>query len=210
VKFTRIDDLYRAEHHFLRSDDDCYFLREYTAGKGYAGSDTNNTISNLKKSPLKRGTPEWPHKERAVKNVADELRAALTSAWARRATFVPIPPSCARSHPEYDDRMTQVLLLAGKPDRLDVRELLVCKTTLPASHKSDRRARPAEILANYEVVESSCVPPPVAIALVDDVLTAGAHFRAAKDLLTKRFAGIRIVGLFYARTIRPPEDDLGT
>jgi hypothetical protein len=91
LKFTRIDQLYLPEHHFLRPDDDCYFLREYTAGKGFAGGQTNSIVTNLKKSPFKRGMPEWRHKEQALGLVADELRAALTSAWARRATFVPIP-----------------------------------------------------------------------------------------------------------------------
>jgi predicted amidophosphoribosyltransferase len=101
--------------------------------------------------------------------------------------------------------MTQVLTLAGQPDRLDVRELLACQASMPASHRSDRRPKPPEIRANYEIVEALCHPPPVAIGLVDDVLTAGAHFRAAKDLLAERFPGIRIVGLFYARTIRPAD-----
>ena len=75
MKFTRIDQLYLPEHHFLRPDDDCYFLREYTAGKGFAGGQTNSIVTNLKKSPLKRGMPEWRHKEQALGLVADELRA---------------------------------------------------------------------------------------------------------------------------------------
>lgn len=207
MKFTRIDELYRDEYFFLRTDDECYFLREYTAGKGYAGGETNSIVHNIKKSPLKKGRPEWAHKERELRRVASEFRAALTPAWARRATFVPIPPSRARSDPEYDDRMTQVLRFAGEPDGFDVREILKCKMTMPASHRSDRRPKPAEIRSNYEIDEELCVPVPRVIGLVDDVLTAGAHFRAAKDLLVERFPGLPIVGLFYARTIRSTDTE---
>ena len=44
---------------------------------------------------------------------------------------------------------------------------------------------------------------PEFIAVVDDVLTTGAHYRAAKSLLSARFPGTRIAGLFIAR--RAPE-----
>lgn len=39
------------------------------------------------------------------------------------------------------------------------------------------------------------------VAVVDDLLTSGAHFRAAKRVLTRRFPGIEVVGLFLARRV---------
>lgn len=47
-------------------------------------------------------------------------------------------------------------------------------------------------------------PEPGMVAVADDLLTSGAHFRAAKRVLTWRFAGIKVVGLFLAR--RVPEE----
>ena len=37
--------------------------------------------------------------------------------------------------------------------------------------------------------------------VVDDVLTAGTHFRAAKSILGARFSDTRIIGLFIARRV---------
>ena len=49
------------------------------------------------------------------------------------------------------------------------------------------------------------VAPPASIAIVDDVLTTGAHFRAASTVLAVRFPTAQIVGLFIAR--RVPDAD---
>ena len=45
------------------------------------------------------------------------------------------------------------------------------------------------------------LPEPGVAAVVDELLTSGAHFRAAKRVLTWRFAGIEVVGLFLARRV---------
>ena len=50
------------------------------------------------------------------------------------------------------------------------------------------------------------MPPMNLIAIVDDVLTTGAHFQAAKTLLSERFPSTRIVGLFIARRVPKTSD----
>lgn len=110
--FTAIDDLLRPLYPHLTAADQCYFLREYTAGRGYAGSETNHLILNLKKPPDRRGKPEWRYKERAIEQVAREFRASVNLSALRRVTLVPMPPSKAKSDPLYDDRMLQVLRAA--------------------------------------------------------------------------------------------------
>jgi hypothetical protein len=42
-------------------------------------------------------------------------------------------------------------------------------------------------------------PTPKQIILVDDVLTSGGHYVAARMALEKRFPGVRIFGVFLAR-----------
>jgi hypothetical protein len=44
----------RTDHYHLTADDECCFLYEYTSGKNYSFSETNNLISNLKKKPPRR------------------------------------------------------------------------------------------------------------------------------------------------------------
>ena len=109
MKLTRIDDLYRSEYFYLQATDECYFLREYTARRGFAESETNEIVHNIKKSPARRDRPEWHYKERDLKRVAHELKGALSPQWMRTATLVPVPPSKVRTDPEYDDRLTRIL-----------------------------------------------------------------------------------------------------
>jgi predicted amidophosphoribosyltransferase len=50
------------------------------------------------------------------------------------------------------------------------------------------------------------VPPPTDIGLFDDVLTTGAHFRAAHSVLKRAFPNARIIGLFIARRVPESSD----
>jgi hypothetical protein len=80
-RLTEIDDLARPDHWYLTPEDNCYFLGEYTARKGFAFSATNQLVLNFKKSMDKRGTPEWWYKDRAIDEVAVAFRTALPEAW---------------------------------------------------------------------------------------------------------------------------------
>src|ERR1700678_1926366 len=106
-RLTKIDDLTRPDHSYLTAADDCYFLGEYTARKGFAFSATNHLIFNLKKGMERQGRPEWPYKARAIQTVAEALRDALNDRARRTLTFVPVPPSKAQTDPLYDARLLQ-------------------------------------------------------------------------------------------------------
>jgi hypothetical protein len=77
---TRIDELTRSDHSYLTATDECWFLREYTAGAGYAHSATNDLISNFKKPVAKKGGPEWKYKTLAIQQIAGELDRVLDAA----------------------------------------------------------------------------------------------------------------------------------
>jgi predicted amidophosphoribosyltransferase len=201
---TAIDDLTRGEYRFLRPGDLCLYMREYTAGQGFSYSETNSLINNFKKSPAVRETGQWYWKQRAIERLAAELAASLEPGWLAAATLVPIPPSKARDDPEYDGRMTDLLRhLAGRRS-CDIRELLVQRTSTAAAHAGTSTRSPSRIAALYDIDESLADPPPEAIGLFDDVLTTGAHFKAAQQLLLRRFPGTPIAGIFLARTVRLP------
>jgi hypothetical protein len=44
-------------------------------------------------------------------------------------------------------------------------------------------------------------PQPRVFGLFDDVLTTGAHYRAAAAVLQRAFPEVRIIGLFIARRV---------
>jgi hypothetical protein len=204
VRLTRIDELYRGQHFFLRADDECFFLDEYTPGAGYAHSATNDLISNFKKTMDRQDSPEWHHKRQAILAAAALLARALTREWLEGATLVPVPPSAARGDALYDPRMSEALQelsrAAGLP--LDVRELLVqSQSTRSSSRSGATRLSLDEIRAVYRIDESRTAPPPCRIALFDDLLTSGAHFRVAKDLLQHRFPAAPVTGIFLARSV---------
>ena len=198
-RLTKVDDLTRLDHAYLAVDDDCYFVGEYLARQGYSYSPTNGLILNFKKSVDRRHRPEWRYKLRAIRDVATAFRSALHPDDLDLLTFVPIPPSKAIGDPLYDDRLIRMLHSIRPNPRLDIRELIIQTRSTMAAHGSDVRPRPEGIKAHYRIDEAVTVPTPRFVAIVDDVLTTGAHFRAAKSVLSTRFQSVRIVGLFVAR-----------
>ena len=60
-----------------------------------------------------------------------------------------------------------------------------------------------ELLAIYRVDETVAAPAPRQIGIIDDVLTAGVHFRAMQTVLSQRFPNATIVGMFIARRVFP-------
>lgn len=200
-RLTRIDELLREQHHWLGEGDECFFLREYTPGVGYRGSETNNLISNLKKAP-DASSAELYYKGQAIEQLGRELVAALggdTDLEGR--VFVPMPPSVHRDEPGYDDRLVRLLRRVGMEVELEVRELLVTTESYPAASRSATRLAPSELVELMEVDESVAEPAPERVVVFDDVVTAGAHFVAARRILEERFPGVEVEGLFVARTV---------
>jgi hypothetical protein len=133
---TKIDELTLPDHWHLDAEDDCFFIGEYTAGRGFTHSSTNQLILNLKKSVDRRGRPEWAYKEHAIWQAATALRNYLNPEFVAKATFVPVPPSRASDDPLYDDRMTRVLRMISP--NIDVRELVVQTESTECAHAANR------------------------------------------------------------------------
>ena len=96
------------------------------------------------------------------------------------------------------------LAASVQPGVLDIRELLVQRRSIPPVHAAPGRPTPTALAALYEIDETLASPPPRALGLFDDVLTTGAHFKAAQQVLLARFPGTPIAGIFLARTPRSP------
>ncbi len=201
---TRVDDLIRIDHSYLEESDECLFRREYTPRVGYEFSSTNDLIQNFKKPIDRRGRAEYWYKGWAIRKITEELSADLDRDWLKTATLVPIPPSKSHIHPLYDDRMIQVLKgISGHVGfECDIREIILQSMSYEAAHTTADRPSLVQIQDGYTIDERLADPAPRAIGIFDDVLTTGAHFKAAKNVLAARFPGIPIVGIFVARVTR--------
>ena len=89
----------------------------------------------------------------------------------------------------------------------DVRNLVVQNATMVANHArgNDDRVTVEELLAVYSIDENFTNPEPEYIGIVDDMLTAGTHYRAMETILSRRFPNATIIGLFVARRIFPED-----
>lgn len=165
----------------------------------------NQLVHNFKKKLTVRGTAQWPHKLRAIAEVAECFRAAFAADAVARVTFVPIPPSRRRDDPLYDDRVLQTLRQMTSPyPEADVRELIFQTEGLPPFHEGTRLA-PEDLARYYAVDEVLAASRPAReyVFIVDDVLTTGSHFKAMQTILRPRFPRSNIRGLFIARRIFP-------
>lgn len=201
-RLTKIDELTLPDHSYLTPEDTCYFLGEYTARKGYAFSATNNLVLNFKKPVTRRGQAQWQYKEQAILQAAAAFRASLNAAWLNVATLVPIPPSKAKTDPLYDDRLVRMLKAIRAAPALDVRELIVQTKSTDAVHDQETRPRPEHIEAIYKVGASLKTPAPTVIGLFDDMITTGAHFRAAEAVLQKAFPALSALKNFWYHPVK--------
>lgn len=195
---VRIDESLLSQHRHLVAADVCYFLREYRIGAGYEG-ETNSLILNFKKTPDLVSRPEWAYKERAIETLAGEVAVCLEASrgYFSDATIVPIPPSREHGDPLHDDRLPRLLDAARRHCTfdLDVQVLLRQKRSIPSSSREASRPSVEELIQLYEVRGSARRR----IVVFDDVLTTGAHFRAADHHLRRCFPTASVIGLFLAR-----------
>jgi hypothetical protein len=206
IRFTQIDETNCEDHPHFEFGDKWLFLWEKTSGHDYNFSETNNLISNLKKS-VNSSSGQLYYKEQAIGLCARAMRQAINDKWLETGTLVPVPPSKAPTDPLYDNRMEQVCNLIW-PGVADVRNLVVQSTSMQASHERDqgqRRITKDELIAAYSIDEAIAAPVPTSIAIVDDMLTAGTHYRAMHHVLSQRFPDARIVGMFVARRVFPDD-----
>ena len=122
-------------------------------------------------------------------------------------TLVPVPPSKARADPLYDDRVARMLSIIWPGQAADIRDIIIQPVSTDAVHETAARPTPPQIEAGYRLDEALTTPQPTFIGIVDDVLTTGAHFRAASSPLAAHFPAVQIVGLFIARCVPDTDPD---
>ena len=201
VRFRQIDDSNRRDHTRIEPSDQISFLHEYTSQTSWKFSTTNGLISNLKKAA--RDTRLAKYKTGAIALCARQMRDALSAEWLRTGTLVPMPPSKGIDHEDYDNRIERLCRIISPGA---TRCLLKQEGSYAAFHSGDHRVGVEELASRYTIDRSLVSPAPTSIAIVDDVLSAGTHFKAAQLILTRRFPDASIFGLFVARRVFPPEE----
>lgn len=197
---SQIDESNRPDHARLNDSDECYYIYEYTSGRNFAFSATNGLISNLKKKPSSPANL-IRYKNEAISKCAEAFSSVLNPRWLDQATIVPVPGSKAVGDPEFDNRMERVA--RAIKSGIDVRNLVRQRKSTTAAHEAGvgERVTLQELVDLYEIDESLSTPAPKAIGILDDVLTAGTHFKAMKAVLSQRFPDAKIIGLFVARRV---------
>jgi hypothetical protein len=66
---------------------------------------------------------------------------------------------------------------------------------------------PAERAGHYSIDDGVRRSAPDIVVRFDGVLTTGSHFKGIEIVLGERFPGVTVFGLFFARAMRPPNDE---
>jgi predicted amidophosphoribosyltransferase len=146
------------------------------------------------------------YKQQVIRQFAKEVVALLHNRLSpeKMLMLVPMPPSKARSHPEYDDRLEQVAqAIAAGVQNVECLPLLDASSSTEIYHSRSDRRDPDEL---YNLLQ---IEPTVAdrcqagntIVLLDDVLTSGAHFTAACRRILERFPDESVIGIFWAKAV---------
>lgn len=180
--------------------------RIYTVGQGYRYSDTNNFISNLKINPNEARRIRY--KDAAISQFTNELTAFLQSRVAGRAmALIPVPPSKSPTHADYDDRIIKVANgVAKNIQTVRCWPILECSKDRESLHFGSGRSVEevySSLSVNAQVAQNS--QEGEIICLLDDVLTSGASFSAARRKLLELSSNIDVMGIFWAKAQYPTE-----
>lgn len=206
ILLKRIDELFIANYRYLTPKDEVYYLEEYTTQQNFKFSRTNDLISNYKKEPAKKNSPEWKHKEKAIMEAASKFQTAIflaegISERIKNAILVPIPPSKAKESLEYDDR--NLKLLKNIMPNGNIQEIILQRESRDAFHKNPKIRSPKELENNYYLDPNAQISDGDEVWLFDDLLTKGTHFRASCNILLRTFPKAKVVGFFIARSVYP-------
>ena len=197
MRLSRIDELTRREHYYLGDQDLCYYFGEYSGRGGQAFGTMSALIRDLlqPRDPAVSKQEYW--KDRALSRVAQWMNEVFDPACIADATFVPLPQSGSGVRTDNDDRICRILKRSAV--RLDIRRLIEMEGPISPGEFSSLRSGPDALYGHMRVVLALTEPKPRAIFLVDDLLTTGANYIAAKKRVLQLLPDVPVFGLFIAR-----------
>lgn len=201
----RLQALDPSDYKWLSPTDECWHYGEYTAEGGYQASDTNRWIANLKKKPTAPANQLY-WKQQAYLYWGRKLRELMPPERTQGVvTFIPIPGSKPRGHENFDERMLEVLKrMANGNHGVDIRPVLIQTHERDSQHEGGGRLTPTQLLQTMAIDPAQTGTPLKSdVIIVDDVITMGASFSAAKRLLLGLPGVQRVRGVFLAKTVWP-------
>lgn len=212
MRLTRIDRSALEEYPWLTGTDECFYFHEYVPYRHWRDHGQPKPPWCGQFMDLKSKSPQ----DRRRKNIAIErygsmLASAITSPQRlEQTTFIPVPPSKAKDHPEYDNRLIRVLQAFSEATELkvDYRELVLSTQSREARHVSGEYREPDSLVKTYKIHDDKKPIGSNGIIVFDDTTSTGASFAAMKQVLTAHFGDIYITGVFLARTVHPIYDDV--
>ena len=183
-----------------------FYARVYTSRQGFAYSDTNQLILNLKIEPSQRHRLNY--KNDAIGRFSSEVAEFLNRSQdtTRTKIIVPMPPSKAQGDPEYDDRVQQAAARIQQTcPNYRVVPLLHAPRSMAASHSSDTERSADEIHRWLAIDETACsgLPSNPIVVILDDIITSGSHYEGARRRVLDRFPDALVVGVFWAKSRNP-------
>lgn len=142
---------------------------------------------------------EWGYRNKVVKLFKQEIDSLLRQGL--RLTISTIPSSKMKDHPEYTNRFEDLFKELKKTNRHLLIEWPVRVKQNKESLKLDGIRAPNIIKENY-VWEGFKTATPRILYIFDDILTSGASFRAMSDFLKENSYNGKIIGIFWARTVK--------
>ena len=191
---------------YLASSDSCFYHEEFFEGK-YNCSTGNQFVSNFKKDISKKGTPEWYHKQKAISDFADLL---AHTKFPKGTGLIAAPTSKPRSSLIFDSRIDDVLQkYHAKNADVQISFCLDAVYEEIANHLSKGKSRnPDVIIKNMRLLPTWFSETIHQVFVIDDVITTGGHFVAAKRLINERYPEIVVNGLFLALRIHSPPPEI--
>lgn len=202
----RVQTLTPTECYHLSRDSKCYAIHQYIIGEGFAGT-VNQYVVNFKRSmSLRRQNETYAYYfHKAINAVSTDLSRILgrpeLSPHIQR--IVVLPSSKRRDHPDFNDkgdriaeRLRNLINVPVSSDLIDI-----CESHDRVSHGGDRSIEFHR--SNYYVVpeRQGLIEQAEALVVVDDLITSGSHFQAAKALLLEVNPNLSVIGLFWARAV---------
>jgi hypothetical protein len=197
AKFWNHVDISQKKIYYIEDVDEIYNAREYSARKSYEASETNQLIINFKKPITHRGNPDWKYKIEAIERFAFELSELIIDDEVY--VFAAIPTSICKTDPQYDDRLDKTLIELRKiANNVFIEEpISIRKTIIPSHHDGSRD--PNVLYEN--MIWNGFKVRTERVILVDEVITTGSHFLACKRIILNHCPDMRVIGVFWARTI---------
>lgn len=208
-RWRKADESFTLKHCLNHEGKSIFYARTYTIGQGYSYSVTNNLIINIKHAP-NSGSKQTHHKKSAIRKFAQELASFFNFYHSVPFAIIPIPPSKTRKHPLFDDRLEQVANeVAYLCSNVIASPILEGITDMATYHSGAERSA-QKCYASMRVISDSQYEelPHRILAIMDDVLTSGAHYEAARQHLLSQFPSAQIIGMFWAKSVTVQNQDL--